>query len=213
MYTSEFFAEPDPSEIAHLVAHHALAVLVSIDDRQNFDCTHVPLLFEPGHGQERLIGHMARPNPHWRRIADGARVLAVFRGPDAYVTPSLYVAEPDVPTWNYSAVHVHARWEAVTEATSARQILDQSVACYETTRGSGWQMSDIPVQLVQALARGVFAFRLHVERIEAAQKLGQDKCLRDVDAVANGLRACPFGGDDTANRMQEVTIAKKAYQS
>lgn len=211
MYTSEFFAETDPSEIELLVARHALGILVSHDE-SGFGATHAPMLFEPGTARTTLIGHLARPNPHWRKVADGQDVMAIFRGPDAYVSPSVYKAEPDVPTWNYSAVHVHARWERVDDWTATREILDLSVASYEAVRGSGWEMSDIPAELAKTLQRGVVAFRLHVSRIEAAQKLSQDKCLADVEAVTSALTACPMGGGDTAQAMTRVTLEQGRYK-
>ncbi|MCR9194484.1 MAG: FMN-binding negative transcriptional regulator [Hyphomonas sp.] len=209
MYTSAFFAETDPTEIDALVSQHALGVLISTGE-MGFDATHAPLLFEPETDRKAMIGHMARPNDHWRRLKDGDQVLAIFRGPDAYVTPTLYEAEPDVPTWNYSAVHVHGRWEAVTERAALRRILNLSVDTYERVLGTGWAMSDIPESLVTSLSRGVYAFRIHVDRLEAAQKLSQDKCLKDAQAVQSSLAACPAHGVGAA--MQRVTMDKKAYR-
>lgn len=210
MYTSQFFSETEPAEVDLLVARHALGILVTHDET-GFGATHAPMLFEPGRARASLIGHLARPNPHWRRLADGQGVLAIFRGPDAYVTPSTYAVEPDVPTWNYSAVHVHGRWERIDDGPATREVLDLSVAAYEAVRGSGWDMTEIPASLVEALQRGVVAFRLHVDRIEAAQKLSQDKCRADVDALVSALAACPFGGSDTADAMRRVTLGQGRY--
>lgn len=211
MYTSQHFAEPDPEEIGRLVARHGLAALVSAS-ASGFDVTHAPLLFEPGAGRRALVGHMARPNPHWRRLAQDDPVVAIFRGADAYVTPTLYRAAPDVPTWNYSAVHVHGRWSPVTDPPALREILRCTVEAYEAERGSGWRPADIAAELWAALERGVFAFRIEVDRVDAAQKLSQDKCLRDVEAVADGLAGCPLGGDDTAGAMRRVTLAGRRYR-
>lgn len=211
MYTSQHFGEPDEAEIARLIQFHALGLLVSRGPR-GFNATHAPMLLEPGSGLHALLGHLARPNPHWRQLDSMQDVLVVFRGPDSYVTPSVYVAEPDVPTWNYSAVHVHGRWELLTAERDVRRVLDLSVAAYEAARGSGWDMSLISVDLATSLQRGVVAFRVHVDRIEAAQKLSQDKCLEDVRAVVGALSGCPFGGDDTARAMERVTVSQSRYR-
>jgi transcriptional regulator len=73
--------------------------------------TPLPLLLnedESEHGV--LYGHIARANPQWRLppIGDG---LAIFMGPEAYVTPSWYATKEEtgkvVPTWNYISVHAY----------------------------------------------------------------------------------------------------------
>ena len=67
--------------------------------------SHLPLLLEPGEGElGTLYGHFARANPHWRALPDSGEVLAVFSGPDAYISPSWYPSKAEhgkvVPTWN-----------------------------------------------------------------------------------------------------------------
>ena len=57
----------------------------------------------------RLIGHMARANAHWQVAAD-QRVLAIFHGPHAYVSPGWIEAQNVVPTWNYVTVHAYPRY-------------------------------------------------------------------------------------------------------
>lgn len=69
---------------------------------------HIPLLLAP---DGNLIGHIARANPMHEQITDGQEVLAIFQGPDAYVSPNYYPGKQDhhrhVPTWNYMVVHAH----------------------------------------------------------------------------------------------------------
>jgi transcriptional regulator len=60
---------------------------------------------------KRLVAHMARANPQWHDFEAGAEVLAILTGPDACISPAWYVAEPAVPTWNYTAVHVYTESE------------------------------------------------------------------------------------------------------
>ncbi len=185
MYTSTHFAFDDLDATRDHVARHGLAALVSTGP-DGLEATHCPILFDPD-APDRMIGHLARPNPHWRRIADGARVLAVFRGPDAYISPTVYVAEPDVPTWNYAAVHVHGTWHKMDDGAGRDRILDLTVRHYEALLGGDWSTDALDPALVTSLTRGTVAFTLSDLRIEAADKASQDKCPADKAAVMSHL--------------------------
>src|ERR1700754_683868 len=96
---------PD-GDIRDFVEGVAAAQLVTVGEDGVPDATFLPVLWR----EDRLIGHVARANPHWKRIADGSAGLAVVTGPDAYVSPGFYATKREhgrvVPTWNYSVVHL-----------------------------------------------------------------------------------------------------------
>ena len=53
----------------------------------------LPLLLDPSEGDYGVLyGHLARANPQWTAAPKG-EALAVFMGPDAYVTPAWYQAK------------------------------------------------------------------------------------------------------------------------
>src|SRR5690348_11637270 len=110
VYVPAHFNEPDLATLHAFIEANGFAVLFSCAGEPF--ARHLPLLLERSpapHG--RLLGHVARATPQWR-TADGQRVLAVFSGPHAYVSPSWY-GEPDVvPTWNYVAVHATGTFRA-----------------------------------------------------------------------------------------------------
>src|SRR3546814_966464 len=66
-----------------------------------------------------LYGHVARANPQWKTPVTG-EAMAIFMGPDAYVSPSWYATKQEtgkvVPTWNYVAVHVYGPVEFFEDA-------------------------------------------------------------------------------------------------
>ncbi len=104
MYIPAAFAVKDEAILFDFIDRHSFATLVSTIDDVPF-ATHLPVLLD--RARNRLLGHVAYANPHWRCF-DGVReVLIIFQGPHAYVSPSWYVETPAVPTWNYAAVHVY----------------------------------------------------------------------------------------------------------
>src|SRR4051812_48419214 len=110
MYAPEPFAVSDPAEVAELLAGSRLGALVT-DGAEGLFASHLPFVHDAGGG--RLIGHVARANPHPRRAPDGAQALVIFQGPEAYVSPNWYPSKAidgrQVPTWAYEAVHVRGR--------------------------------------------------------------------------------------------------------
>src|SRR5689334_11890616 len=109
MYIPPHFAASDPQLGLDIIDRHSFATLVTVHDGLPF-ATHLPLLLEQRGPRRTLVGHVARANPKWQHLELGQRVLAVFAGPHAYVSPTWYEPRPDnVPTWNYVAVHVRGR--------------------------------------------------------------------------------------------------------
>lgn len=186
MYTSTHFEFADEAAVRRLIDRHGLAILVSMG-AQGFDATHCPVLFDPD-VPDRMIGHLARPNQHWRRISDGDRVLAIFRGPDAYISPKVYIEDPDVPTWNYVAAHVHGTWRKADDDNERTRILDLTVRHFEATLGLDWKMDVLAADLIRSLTRGTVGFVLTDLHVEAADKSSQDKCPVDRKAVEDHLK-------------------------
>jgi hypothetical protein len=60
-----------------------------------------------------LQGHIARANPLWKEVPNGAEVLVIFQGHHGYISPSWYPSKHEthrhVPTWNYEVVHAHGK--------------------------------------------------------------------------------------------------------
>lgn len=88
---------------------HPFAALVT-DALGQVTADHVPLVLYPGTGEHgALQGHIAHGNTLFRNTAGPIPALAIFQGPQGYVTPSWYPSKQDhgkvVPTWNYVIGH------------------------------------------------------------------------------------------------------------
>jgi transcriptional regulator len=192
VYQPVEFQIEDPAFAEDLIARHPFGVLVGISDGA-FGAAHLPFQLV-GDGADRVLeGHGAIRNALLTGIPDGAEVLVVFSGPHSYITPGVYRAEPDVPTWNYTAVHVRGRYRRMPAADNSA-VLERTVRHNEAgAMGSGWSTSTMSRADLASLARGVVSFRIEIDDISAARKLSQDKLQADVEAVEGHLDACPFG--------------------
>jgi transcriptional regulator len=172
MYIPTAFAETDTKKLHDFIESNSFGLLVSTHAGEPF-ATHLPILLDREVGPHgRLVGHMAKANPHWRDL-DGRQVLVVFSGPHAYVSPSWYEADNVVPTWNYVAVHAYGEARLVEDPTDLTAILTAMVAKYERPRPKPWSL-DSAGDYFQKLVRAVVGFRIEIGRLEGKWKLNQN---------------------------------------
>ena len=188
MYRPACYREDDTETLFAMIRAQPFATLVSANAGEPL-ATHLPLLLgQDAAGAATLIGHMARGNRHWRALEHDQPLLAVFLGPHAYISPRWYRDEPDVPTWNYAAVHVRGRWRRCDDLESTRRILAASVEHFERAMGADWSLGELEESLVDKLEKGVVAFEIAVDTLEGVSKMSQDKRPADLRGAVEGLR-------------------------
>ena len=205
MYQPAQFQESRPEVLQELIRTHPLATLVTITP-DGLSADHVPLVFEASVGERGvLLGHVARANPVWRQVEPGAQVLAIFQGPNHYVTPSWYPAKAEhgkvVPTWNYVVVHVRGTITWRQDAVWLRAFLESLTSGREARRTKPWHISDAPADYIDRMLASIVGFEIAVSSITGKWKLGQNRSAADRAGVAAGLAA-----EDTveARRMTEL---------
>jgi transcriptional regulator len=173
MYIPNHFAENDLGPLHDAIERYPFATVVS-HTGDDLEASHLPLLVDRNSGsQGTLVGHMAKANLQWRR-AGHQRVLVIFSGPHAYISPRWYQATQVVPTWNYVAVHAYGRLELIDDISETTQLLDRMVAIFESNQPQPWQMNE-PADFVQQLVRQIVAFRIPIDRLEGKWKLNQNR--------------------------------------
>ena len=195
MYIPPYSAVTDLARLHEAIEQYSFGLLVSNDAGGELVASHLPFLLDRSRGpQGTLIAHMARANPQWRSVA-GQKVLVVFSGPHAYVSPTWYEAEGVVPTWNYVAVHAYGPLELIEYNGEANAILDQTVNHFERPLPRPWRLSDQPPEFISQLSRQIIAFRIPIERLEGKWKLNQNHPLERREKVVAALENA--GGDDS----------------
>ncbi|MBL8521110.1 MAG: FMN-binding negative transcriptional regulator [Betaproteobacteria bacterium] len=193
MYTPSAFQIDDTGRIDELVRTCDFATLLSPAEPFPW-VTHAPLLWD--RPALRLTGHLAAANPHAAALQDGARVLVLFHGPNGYVSPTWYVDEnpavPNVPTWNYAAVHMTGRVLRIDAAEEKFALVRTLTRVYEGDGADAWQPAAAAGN--DARMRAIVGFHIAVETIEAKFKLSQNRSAADQAAVIAALES--RGGDD-----------------
>lgn len=194
MYVPEAFRLSDRARMIEVMRAFDFALLVTAPDGRA-QASHLPFLYEADEGPHgTLYAHMARANPQWRDFAtlaaNGGEALVVFQGPHSYISPTWYASEqPNVPTWNYVAVHAYGLPQVIDEPAAARALIERLVAVQEAGLTPPWTTAGLSDTFMSGMLRGLVAFRLPVTRLEAKAKLSQNKTAAQRAAATAVLEA------------------------
>jgi len=186
MYNPPHFATTDLAWLDWLAEHHAFGTLISQHEGAPL-ASHLPVLYQRNDHQVALTGHWARPNPQWREI-EGQRVMFIFQGPHAYISPRWYAdAAKQVPTWNYIAAHVYGTIRLVQEGDELERIVTALAQKFESGTTMPWTLAaSDPAN--RARLKGIVGFELCSDSIQVKLKLNQNHPAANVAGAILGLR-------------------------
>jgi transcriptional regulator len=186
MYIPPFNRVEDRDRIVKFIKSHGFATLVAADNG-DIVVSHLPVLWDETNSEwGKLRSHMARANSQWRHFESAKEVLCIFHGPHAYISPSWYIMQHTVPTWNYAAVHVYGIPTIVGEA-SLRQIVYDTTARYESGMSRPWTIP-LSEQELGKMLTAIVGFSIEITRVEAKFKLGQNRSAEDQASVLRALQ-------------------------
>jgi len=192
MYLPKHFEQHDPAALQALMREHPLAALVS-SGADGITADHLPLEYDAA--SHTLRGHVARANPLWQH-ADGQPVLAIFRGPQTYITPSWYPGKAEhhkvVPTWNYAVVHAHGTLRAVDSPPWLHALVSRLTEHHEAPRAEPWAVADAPADFVQQTLRAIVGIEIPVARLVGKWKVSQHRSTAERENVAAALGDHPM---------------------
>ena len=191
MYVPPLFKEDRIDVLHDAIRRTGLATLVT-QSQDGLIASHVPMLLDADPAPYgTLVGHLARPNPQARGAIGEA--LAIFQGPEAYITPSWYATKRAtgkvVPTWNYVAIHAYGTVEFFDDRDRLREVVTRLTERQETPRADPWAVTDAPADFTQGMLNGIVGFVLPIARLEGKWKMSQNRPAEDRAGVIAGLEA------------------------
>lgn len=194
MHVPEHFKVDDKDKLHQYIRDYGFGLLVVAND-DGIEANHIPfyLIAEQDGSLGVLQCHLARNNPVWRRLQGGTPVLAVFKGPDAYISPSWYATKPEtgqvVPTWNYLAVHVQGNARIIEDPAWLKQHLHHLIDQHEFGRNEPWSMDDAPADYTERLMQGIVGVEIKIASLTGKLKASQNQPERNRVGVKAGLEA------------------------
>lgn len=204
MYVPPAFREDDLAALHGTMRDARLANLVTAT-AEGLVATPLPLFLVPEEGPHgTLYGHVARANPQWK-LPSVADAMALFMGPDAYVSPSWYPSKLEhqkvVPTWNYVAVHAYGPVEFFEDADRLLDLVTRLTNLHEQARAKPWAVTDAPEAFIRAQLKGIVGLRLPIARLEGKRKMSQNRSAEDRAGVAAGLAESDRASDRIASAL------------
>ncbi|BBH68633.1 transcriptional regulator [Actinoplanes sp. OR16] len=179
MYVPAHFATTDHS----LLENGGLADLITAT-AEGIVATPVPFVYDAA--THSLRSHLARNNDQWKRPVLG-EALAIVRGPDAYVSPTWYATKAEhgrtVPTWNYVVLHVYGTLVVHDDPAWLADQVRQLTGKHEPE----WVVEDAPARFIEGQLRAIVGVELRITRIEAKQKLSQNRSEADIAGVVANI--------------------------
>jgi transcriptional regulator len=165
--------------------------------------SHVPLLLDRKRGTHgTLLGHMAKANPQWQSGDLSVDAVAVFPGPDAYISPSWYASKQEhgrvVPTWNYAVIHARGRLQFFDDPAWILEAVERLTRRHEAARAEPWAVSDAPEPFVQSQLTAIVGLELEITSLEGKRKVSQNRENADREGVIKGLGE---NGDETMQAL------------
>jgi transcriptional regulator len=198
------FEESRRDVLQRAIEDHPLAALVTVG-ATGIDANHLPLEFDTTAGAHgTLRGHVSRNNPMWRDADQAAEALAIFQGPQAYISPAWYASKQEhgrvVPTWNYVVVHARGRLRFIDDAEWLRAHVTRLTQRFEGNGAGAWQVSDAPPDFIDGLIRAIVGFELEITSLTGKWKTSQNRTAADRAGVVHGLQA---RGENAMARLVE----------
>ncbi len=192
MLVPSHFKEENRVKLQQYIREYSFGVLV-VADSDGIDANHLPFHFSCSEDQPlgTLRCHVARVNPVWQRIENGASVLAIFQGPNAYVSPSWYETKAEtgrvVPTRNYLAVHAQGKGSVFQDHVWLQEHLHQLTDLHESGRDHPWSVDDAPAEFTSRLVKAIVGIEINIETLTGQVKASQNHPERNRTGVKAGL--------------------------
>ncbi|MDQ2078408.1 FMN-binding negative transcriptional regulator [Marinimicrobium sp. ABcell2] len=192
MYIPKHFKEDDTQTLHQYIRDYSFGLLV-VADANGIEANHVPfhLNTEESGTLGRLQCHVARSNPVWQRLGEGTKVLVVFQGPDAYVSPSWYPTKKEtdrvVPTWNYLAIHAEGIAKTIEDSAWLLRQLHALTDQHESAMSEPWSVDDAPAEFTDRLLNAIVGVEIEITALKGKLKASQNQPARNKAGVKAGL--------------------------
>jgi len=173
MYPPKHHQTQDKEKMISVIEAYPLAMLVSAKDGKPF-LTHIPIIYN--HDIEKLVAHIDKHNPQLETLQDGAEVTVVFRGPDTYISPSIYTTT-QLPTWNYIIVHITGIIRLIKNIEKAKETMIAMTSFLEGKEKK--YVLKLDDKRMDASIPYIQAFEIEITTWEGKFKLSQDKIKQD----------------------------------
>jgi transcriptional regulator len=192
LYLPAHFNETRTDVLHALMRARPLTTLVTQCD-SGLVANHVPVqtLGEPA-PLGCIRGHIARANPLWREYCGASQALAIFQGPQIYISPSFYPSKAKtgevVPTWDYAVVHAGGTLRFIDDPHWLRGFVAGLTNTHEKPRLQPWKIDDAPAPYIEKMLSLIVGFEFSIVSLAGKWKVSQNRPQADRQGVISNLQ-------------------------
>lgn len=210
MYIPKHHEETRIDVIDHLIRSHPLASLVTMGSSGLF-ATHLPMILHRDSNEKAVLrGHLSRANRQWKEFSPEIQALAIFSGPEHYITPAWYPEKAEsgkvVPTWNYAVVHAYGSFQVIQDSEWLLSHLHSLTDRNEGAQPTPWSVDDAPKDFITSLVNGIVGIELAIQRLEGKWKVSQNQTSQTRSSVVEGLNGL---GTDASLAMRDLVKGER----
>ena len=183
MYIPPYYREDDKTKLFDFMQKHNFATLINSLNNLPI-ATHLPFVIEERENRFFLVSHMAKANPQWESFSND-EVLVIFQGPHAYISPSHYEKQQNVPTWNYIAVHAYGKVRIINEPKEVLYLMERTIHTFEEKFFEQWK--SLSPDYVNGMLKAIVAFEIEVTKLEGKYKLSQNKTKNEQQNIISAF--------------------------
>lgn len=205
MYIPKVNEATDKEEILAFMQRFSFATIISSKDNYP-TATHLPFVVSVKDDQVILTSHFAKANEQWQDI-EGNPVLVIFSEPHAYISTQHYEKELNVPTWNYISVHAYGQARLITDTKQAFEVLEKTIDTYESAYRQQWEQ--LPDDFKQKMVKGIVAFEINVQDLQAKKKLSQNRSETEQRRIVEALSKSADTNEQVIGEYMKGNLSEK----
>jgi transcriptional regulator len=191
----------EKEEIVAFMKQYSFATIVTAKESLP-TANHLPFTVQYEQESIRLLSHFSKANKQWETIVD-RDVLVIFSEPHAYISPKHYDNDFSVPTWNYVAVHAYGKGRLLEDVQEVVMLLEEAIRCFEPDYKKQWD--SLPQEFKLKNIKGIVAFEIQVQDLQAKKKLSQNKNREEQMRIVTAL--------SQSDNPREMEVARYMQQS
>lgn len=196
MYPPPHHQSHDIKKMISVIKHFPLGMLVKAKDGKAF-ITHIPFIYNKN--TKKLVAHIDRNNPQMETLKDDTEVTVVFKGPDTYISPSIY-STPQLPTWNYIIVHITGKLKLINDSETVKETMIAMTGFLEENEQKFILKKED--SKMERFISYIQTFEIEITNWEGKFKLSQDKNEADFENAKQEL--IKNSGNDFSGFIEEI---------
>lgn len=152
-------------DVKALIDQYPLAqVMIASHDNLHDQIIYLPLHLDQQ--RQLLTGHMSVSNKLAWLMKNSPRVVVVFQGNEAYISPTVNTQRA-VPSWSYQRLHICGQFRFLPASDNANNIKQQVIKFEE----DNWRIEDQPALLIKKMLEHIRCFNISIDQVDKHYKL------------------------------------------